>query len=839
MHCASCKTLIQEAVSELDGVKSVMVNYATEKMSVEYDESKVSVDELKKTVASLGSYQLVDMHAGKTVLASPPEVKKIEEEKMQKEMGHSMEEHHKMERMDHSKMNHDMDGHNHGIPLDESLRHKLYTELKNRVIWMGIGTLPFLVVMFLMLFGMQLGLPDVEMVLGDITVGNLGIRISLLHFVQFLFATPILFIGGKEVFQSAISAWNVKATNMDTLIALGTFTAWLYSTVVTFFPQAFKAISGGSEVYFEAAVFIIFFILLGRLLEMRAKGNAADAIKSLLHLQAKDATVIRNGQEMQVPVEEVQVGDVIAVKPGAKFPVDGEVIEGTSQVDESMVTGESMPVSKKKGDLVIGATINKSGFITYKATKVGADTLLSQIIKMVEDAQATEAPIQRLADKVASIFVPAVISIAVLAWLFWFFVAPTMGLVGLAQAFTFATYIAITVLIIACPCALGLATPTAVMVGTGKAAARGILIKDALALEIAHKIDTIIFDKTGTLTKGTPEVVSYEVDSKYNSILYSVEKKSHHPLADAIVRYLENNTSLPSSRRDLSLDHFEDISGKGIHAKAKDQTIFIGTEKLMVEMKYKIAEDMSKKAQGLRSKAQTVSFVGVNKQVVGLIGIADQIKEDAKDAIQKLHEMNIKTVMITGDNKITAEVVAKELGIDEVLAEILPADKAAKVKELQHNRHAESHDVIPAFSSVIPAQARISHRSRIKSGMTANIVAMVGDGINDAPALAQADIGIAMGTGTDVAIATGDIILVKGTLEKVVDSIEISKETIGIIKQNLFWAFGYNVIGIPVAAGLLYPAFGLLLSPIIASMAMALSSISVVGNSLRLKYLVK
>ncbi len=782
MHCASCKNLIQSEVSEIDGVKNVVVNYATEKMSVEYDESKVTIDQLKETIASLGSYQLIDTPSGKTVLASPPEVKKIkDDEQMMKEMGHTMEEH-----------NH----HDHSIPLDESLRKKLYKELKTRVTWMGIGALPFLIVMLSMLFG----LGDLNMLLGDITLESIGIRISFLHFLQFLLATPILFIGGKEVFQSAISAWKVKATNMDTLIALGTFTAWLYSTVVTFFPRTFQGIDGGSEVYFEAAVFIIFFILLGRLLEMRAKGNAADAIKALLHLQVKEATILRHGKEMIIPVEEVQVDDIVLVKPGVKFPVDGVVTEGTSEVDESMITGESMPVSKQKGDEVIGATINKSGFIKYKATKVGSDTLLAQIIKMVEDAQATEAPIQRLADKVAAIFVPVVIGIAVLAWLFWFFMAPSMGYVGSEQAFTFATYIAITVLIIACPCALGLATPTAVMVGTGKAAQRGILIKDAQALEIAHNISTIVFDKTGTLTKGDPEVLTYEVDNKFNALLYSVEKQSHHPLADAIVSYLKKKKDI----KEVKVDHFEDISGKGIHAKAQNHIVFVGTESLMKEMKIEIPQELLDKVTALRKQAQTVSFVAVDKKIVGFIGIADSIKEDAKEAIHKLHDIGIKTVMMTGDNKQTAAVVAKELGIDEVLAEVLPGDKAHKVKELQGS--SKQH-----------------------------IVAMVGDGINDAPALAQADIGIAMGTGTDVAIATGDIVLVKGTLKKVVDAIHISQKTLGIIKQNLFWAFAYNIIGIPVAAGILFPSAGLLLSPIIASVAMALSSISVVGNSLRLR----
>lgn len=499
---------------------------------------------------------------------------------------------------------------------------------------------------------------------------------------------------------------------------------------------------------------------------------------------------------MKLSVEEVKNGDIVLVKPGAKFPVDGEITEGSSSVDESMITGESMPVSKKKGDTVIGATLNKSGFIKYKATKVGADTVLAQIIQMVEDAQATEAPIQRLADKVASIFVPTVISIAVLSWLFWFFIAPSIGFVGSAQAYQFATYIAITVLIIACPCALGLATPTAVMVGTGRAAQHGILIKDAEALEVAYKIDTIVFDKTGTLTNGTPEVVTYEIDSKYNALLYSIEKQSHHPLADAVVAYLKGKKDV----KELTVDHFEDISGKGIHAKVQKHSVFVGTEKLMNEMKLTVPNDLLEKAKTLRKEAQTVSFVGIDKAVIGLLGIADQIKTDAKQAITELHKMNIKTVMITGDNKITAEVVAKKLGIDEVLAEVLPGDKATKVKELQG------------------------------SGANQKIVAMVGDGINDAPALSQADIGIAIGAGTDVAIKSADIILVKSNPLDVVKIVHLSKATYRKMVQNLGWATGYNLFAIPLAAGLLYSQ-GVLLSPAVGAILMSLSTVVVAFNA--------
>lgn len=775
MHCASCKALIEEVVSELEGVSEVSVNYATEKMTVSYDESKVSIDDLKKTVASAGSYKLVDNSQGKTVLASPPEAEKM---------------------MDHSSMDHD-----HSVPLDEKMRNELYESLKRTVLLIGLGTVPFVAIMFWMLFGSNLKLPDPMMFFGMIKLENAGFEISLFYLLQLLIATPILFIGGRDIFMSAINAAKIKATNMDTLIALGTSVAWLYSTVVTFYPQAFSGVEGGSEVYYEAAVFIIFFIMLGRLLEMRSKGQAADAIKALLKLQAKEATVIRGKKEMTIPVEEVQVGDIIVVKPGQKLPVDGTVTEGTSSIDESMVTGESIPVEKNKGDKVIGATINGSGAFRYKATKVGSDTLLSQIIQMVEEAQGTEAPIQKLADKVSSIFVPVVISIAVLAWIFWFLVAPQLGLIAGVGAFQLATYVAITVLIIACPCALGLATPTAVMVGTGKAAQQGVLVKDAEALEIAHKIDTIVFDKTGTLTKGKPEVQVLDIaDKKILSFLYSLEKASHHPLADAVVRHLEQ-----SKIKSMPIKDFQDVSGKGVVATIDGKSVMVGTAKLMNEKKITITKSYLDQAESLQEKAQTVSFIAVDGAVQGIVGIADTIKEDAKDAINKLHEMGIRTVMITGDNRKTAEAVARELSIDEIIAEVLPGDKAEKVKNLQ------------------------------KDG---KIVAMVGDGINDAPALAQANVGIAMGTGTDVAISTGDIILVKGTLEKVIESIDVSQKTLRIIKQNLFWAFGYNVIGIPVAAGILFLPLGLLLSPIIASVAMAFSSISVVSNSLRLRYLV-
>lgn len=799
MHCASCKALIEDVVSDIPGVHHVMVNFAAEKMSVEYDETKVTVEDLKKAVASAGTYQLVDNNQGKTVLASPPEAKKIT-------MNH---EGHDMASMDHSK--HNAGEHDHGIPLDDQLRAQIYNALQRRVILMGLGAIPFLIIMIWMSVENMLGLPDLMMMFGYLRMENTDVRISLLYILQFILATPILFVGGREVFQSAWSAFKIRATNMDTLIAIGTFTAWVYSAVVTFYPMAFEGVEGGMDVYYEAAVFIIFFILLGRLLEMRAKGRATQAIKALLQLQAKEAIVIRQGKELVVPIDEVQIGDTIIVKPGQKIPVDGVVVSGESSVDESMVTGEPIPVEKKKGDEVIGATINKSGSFTYNATKVGGETLLAQIIQMVEEAQATQAPIQKLADTVSSVFIPTVLAIAALAFIIWFFIV--------GSSLPFSLYIAITILIIACPCALGLATPTAVMVGTGKAAQKGILIKDAEALEIMHKVNTVVFDKTGTLTVGKPAVTEYHIkDTSLSPALYAVEKLSHHPLAEAVVTYLENSNVIPdsdsgshqkeipaSAGMTMKVDKFEDISGKGVTAHVDGKQLYIGTERLLKSFNIEIPSELDTKAKELRSGAQTVSFVAVGKKAVGVIGISDTIKPDAKKTIADLKSRRIHTVMITGDNQVTAHAVAKTLGIDEVLAEVLPGDKAAKVKELQKDK----------------------------------VVAMIGDGINDAPALATADVGIAMGTGTDVAIATGDIVLVKGNLDKVIETIDLSRATLRIIKQNLFWAFGYNVIGIPVAAGLLYPGFGLLLSPIAASIAMAFSSISVVSNSLRLKYLVK
>ncbi|MDQ6984917.1 MAG: heavy metal translocating P-type ATPase [Candidatus Dojkabacteria bacterium] len=784
MHCASCKMLIEKMISKVEGVESVKVNYATEIMTVELNESLNSEEILKnlsKAVESAGSYKLINNEQGETVLADPMNTKKIESS-------------------NNSGKNQD-NSHNHAA----SLKKKEYQKLVRKVKIVAFLAIPFIFIMMWMMLSMA-GIVEMSHApLGhtDINSGNTNLMINNFFLFQFLLSTPILFWGGSQFFQSAWSALKVKATNMDTLVALGTFTAWLFSTVVTFFPKVFNNID--VDVFFEASVFIVLFILLGRLLEARAKGQANDAIKKLLELQAKHATVIRNGEEIKLPIEEVILNDIIIVRPGEKIPVDGEIIDGKTTIDESMVTGESLPITKTQGDEVIGSTINKTSTFKFSAKKVGNETMLAQIIKMVEEASGTEAPIQKLADKISSVFVPIVIIIAVISFTFWSLIADRLGLVEDGTSIIqLATYITTSVLIIACPCALGLATPTAAMVGTGIAARNGILIKDAKALELAHKIDTIVFDKTGTLTKGQPEVTDFYISDKEKretilSYSYSIEHLSEHPLSSTISQYALNELGEVS----LKVEKFNNIEGMGVEGEIDKLEVMLGNQRLMDSKKINIDKKTSEEAARLINEGKTTIFVSIDNLVVALFALADTIKEDSKNAIEKLHRLGIKVVMLTGDNQKTAEAIASQLGIDEVVAEVLPSDKANKIKELK-----TSEDLV---------------------------IAMVGDGINDAPALATADIGIAMGTGTDVAIESGDVVLVKGTLDKVIETIELSNKTLSIIKQNLFWAFGYNVIAIPIAAGLFYPIFGSLLSPVIASAAMAFSSVSVVMNSLRIK----
>jgi Cu+-exporting ATPase len=549
-----------------------------------------------------------------------------------------------------------------------------------------------------------------------------------------------------------------------------------------------------AEVYFDTAGTIIVLILLGRLLEARAKGQTSEAIKKLIGLQAKTARVVRDGQEIDIPVEEVEIADLVVVRPGEKVPVDGIVREGYSSVDESMVTGESIPVEKKTGDEVIGATLNKTGTFTFEATKVGKDTMLAQIIKMVEEAQGSKPPIARLADIIASFFVPAVIGIAIITFIVWYFFGPT-------PALTYAMLNFVAVLIIACPCALGLATPTSIMVGTGKGAENGVLIRGGEALETAHKLTAIVMDKTGTLTKGEPsvtDILAFNNHKEEDILRYaaSAEKGSEHPLGEAIVnRAKEGNIPL------VKPENFNAIAGHGIEATIDGRSLLLGNAKLM---KYReiLLDELEKKAEELSNQGKTPMFVAIDGNPGGIIAVADTLKENSKQAVEALHRMEIEVAMITGDNQRTAEAIARQIGIDRVLSEVLPEVKADEVKKLQ----AEGKKV-----------------------------AMVGDGINDAPALAQADVGIAIGTGTDVAMESADITLISGDLRGVVTAIALSKATLRNIKQNLFWAFAYNTILIPVAAGVLFPFFGILLNPIFAAAAMGLSSVTVVSNALRLR----
>jgi len=592
-------------------------------------------------------------------------------------------------------------------------------------------------------------------------------------------------------------AWkNLKHFNFDmnSLVSIGTNAAFIYSLFVILFPGLFQGTNIEADVYFDTAAVIITLIILGRYLEAKAKSRTSDAIKKLIGLQAKTATIIKNNKEIKIPIEEVKVNDILLVKPGEKIPTDGIVVFGYSSVDESMITGESIPVEKNIKDIVIGGTINKNGVLRVKATKVGKDTMLAHIIKLVEEAQGSKAPIQRLADKIASIFVPIVVVIAILTFLIWYFFGPN-------PAFNFALLNFVGVLIIACPCAMGLATPTAIMVGTGKGAENGILIKNAEALEIAHKTNVIIFDKTGTLTKGKPEVTDILAFNNYkeNEVLfYSAlsEKNSGHPLGEGI---LEKAKSL--KLRIPNADKFENIPGHGVKVSYKGKLILNGNRKLMRDYKININKYENILVK-LELQGKTAMFVALNKKIIGIIAVADTLKENSFEAVKQLQKLGKEVYMITGDNERTGNAIAEQLGIKNVLANVLPDKKAEKVKELQNR---------------------------------GKIVAFVGDGINDAPALAQADLGIAIGSGTDVALETGSIVLVKSDLRDVVKAIKLSKFTLRKIKQNLFWAFIYNVAGIPIAAGLLYPFFGYLLNPMLAAGAMAFSSVSVVSNSLLMR----
>ena len=743
MHCASCVLKVEKAIKKVQNVKEANVNLATEKATVNY-EGNLDLNQIKKEVQKVG-YDI-----------ELPNEKY--NHKMQGMQGHDM---------------YGMEGHDHAAMVKE----QEIKELKNKFI---IGAI---LSVFILLGTYQEFLPFLSF-----------IPRNSMFIILLLLTIPVQFYAGLMFHKNALRGLKHFNFDMDSLVSIGTNAAFLYSLFVILFPNFFSGTSLQAEVYFDTAAIIITLIILGRYLEAKARSRTSLAIKKLIGLQAKTATVIRNNKEIKIPIEEVKLNDVLLIKPGEKIPTDGIVIFGYSSVDESMVTGESIPVEKNIKDVVIGGTINKNGVLRIKATKIGKDTMLAQIIKLVEEAQGSKAPIQRLADKIASIFVPIVVIIAILTFLIWYFFGPD-------PAFNHALLNFVAVLIIACPCAMGLATPTAIMVGTGKGAETGILIKDAAALEMAHKVNTIIFDKTGTLTKGKPEVTNILALNNFNEkdvLFYSAisEKNSEHPLAEAILNYSKKlKLKIPSPSK------FENIPGHGIKAYLRGKTILNGNRRLMEINKINIAqyENLLTKFE---DEGKTAMFVAVNKKIIGIIAVADTLKENSKEAVQELEKLGKEIYMITGDNERTGKAIASQLGIKMVLANVLPHEKSAKVKELQAK---------------------------------GKIVATVGDGINDAPMLAQADLGIAIGSGTDVALETGSIVLVKNDLRDVVKSIKLSKFTLKKIKQNLFWAFIYNILGIPIAAGVLYPFFGFLLNPIIAAGAMAFSSVSVVSNSLLMR----
>ncbi len=795
MTCASCAAKIEKALSSVPGVEEASVNFAMERATVSFDPDKTGFDELKGAVEKLGykaSSEKIDLPIGGMTCASC--VAKVEKALggVDGVLNASVNFATEMATVEYLPSQASLEDLKRAITkigykvlAAEGLDDITDTEKEARQKEVRLLKIKFMV-------GAILSVP---VFLGSFPEWFSWMPNPLTNFYFLMFmAAPVQFWVGKQFYTGFWAALKNKTSDMNTLIAVGTSAAFGYSAAMTLFPEYFISKGFKPTVYFDTAAVIIVLILLGRLLEAAARGRTSEAIKKLMGLQAKTARVIRDDEEVDIPVEEVEIGDVVVVRPGEKVPVDGLIIRGSSTVDESMITGESMPVEKGEGDEVIGATINKVGTFRFKATKVGKETALAQIIKLVQEAQGSKAPIQRLADKISAYFVPLVISVAVFTLIIWNFYGPE-------PAFLFALLNFVAVLIIACPCALGLATPTAIMVGTGKGAENGILIRGGESLETAHKIKAVVFDKTGTLTRGEPQVtdviaVNGIERDKLLQMVASAERNSEHPLAEAIV-----NKAREEGLELSDAEEFEAVVGHGIRAKVDGIPVFIGNLKLMEELSLDVG-DLASEAERLSGEGKTPMYVALDGTPGGIISVADVLKESSVKAVERLHDIGIEVVMITGDNKRTAEAIARQVGIDRVLAEVLPEDKAREVKKLQEE---------------------------------GKVVAMVGDGINDAPALAQADVGIAIGTGTDVAMEASDITLIGGDLNSVVTAIQLSKKTMRTIKQNLFWAFIYNSVGIPIAAGILYPAFGILLNPMFAAAAMAFSSVSVVTNSLRLK----
>lgn len=733
IHCASCSSIIERTIKKIDGVETIEVNSGTENAKISFDENKTNIQEFNKKIELIGYSFIVNQ--------------------------------------------------------DNQPKSEKFTELKD----MENKLLSLIPIVIISLFVMSWDIFAKFNFIAEMSY----FWSEFFHHLLPILATYTLFVVGKPYLLGLYRFLRYGKANMDTLIGLGTSVAFIFSFIVSAFEENLKPFIDVTQNYYDVAIIVIAFITLGKYLETRSKLKTGDAIEKLLNLQAKIALVIKDGKEIEIPVDQVMHGDLIIVKPGTKIPVDGIITEGASFIDESMVTGEPMPVSKKIGDSIVAGTMNTTGSFTFKATKVGSETLLAHIIKMVEEAQSSRAPIQALADKISSIFVPLVLGISFLTLALWLIIGTQY--IGFSQALSFGLVSFVGILVIACPCALGLATPTAIIVGVGKGAKEGILIKDAATLQKLHKVDTVIVDKTGTITVGKPTLVDIKnlsnlKDEELISILTSLEKKSEHPIANAILSYSQKKNIKTSE-----VSNFEGLQGKGLKGLIDGHEYFVGNAKLIQDLGLSFDNTELEK---YTSQGKTPVILATKEKVLGFVMVADEIKEEAKKAVADLHALGIKVIMLTGDDEKAAQYMASLVGINEVVAHVLPADKLEKIKMLQSE---------------------------------GKVVAMAGDGVNDAPALAQADVGIAMGTGTDVAIESAGITLLGGDISKLVKAIKLSKITMRGIKQNLFWAFIYNIVGIPFAAGLFYPIFGWLLSPVFAGFAMAMSSVSVVSNSLRIK----
>ncbi len=750
MHCASCASIIERTVKKIDGVVDVSVNNGTENAKISFDPNKASPEIFNTKLEPLGYSLIVPQTAS--------------------EMAMSESEH---------------AAH---LGLHQSKKEKLAEIASMKRIVLSVIPLAIISV-----FIMGWDIFAQFQLVGEMPL----VWEEFFHHLLPIMATYTLFVAGKPYLLGLYRFIRYGKANMDTLIGLGTSVAFLYSFIASAFEETLlKSFPNVSTTYFDVTIIVITFIALGKYLETRSKLKTGDAIEKLLNLQAKTALVIRDGKEVELPIGQVVHGDLVIVKPAGKIPVDGVVVEGSSYVDESMITGEPMPVSKKSGDTVVSGTINTTGSFTFKATKVGAETMLATIVRMVEEAQGSKAPIQALADKISSIFVPIVLGIAVLSFGAWLFFGTAS--LGFSQALSYGLVSFVGVLVIACPCALGLATPTAIIVGVGKGAREGILVKDASTLQKLHKVNVVVVDKTGTITKGKPEIVSTKTisgeETKNLSILASLENKSEHPIAHAIVSNLKEKQGSM-----LPVEKFEALKGRGVKGTIEGIDYFAGNTKLITDMG--ITFDLQS-IEKETMEGKTPVILATKEKILSVVMVADAVKPEAIEAVHNLHKLGVRVVMLTGDNANTARHIADVIGIDEVVAEVMPEDKLNKIKALQSE---------------------------------GKIVAMAGDGVNDAPALAQADVGIAMATGTDVAIESAGITLLHGDISKLVKAVRLSRLTMRGIKQNLFWAFIYNIIGIPLAAGLFFPIFGWLLNPVFAGLAMAMSSVSVVGNSLRIK----